>query len=165
MTHKLLLLKATKSYLPTWLPSLADVPELPFCDVKIFVGKESVRSNSGYLLVYSTYFGNTFQAMTCNKRQMCISVGGVTSTDLAEFLLAIYPNPTPVNAWNVITLARLAHRFGAASLMDRCTTYLRSDSMPLWKRIFIAGKLEKLESMRALKTELMDKMTAPGTRE
>ncbi|KAH7702147.1 CRE-BATH-38 protein [Aphelenchoides avenae] len=141
-------------------PSLADVPELPFSDVKIFVGKESVRSNSGYLSVFSTYFGNTFRSMTCDKRQMSISVSGVTSTELAGFLLAIYPNPTPVNGSNVVALARLAHRFGAASLMDGCVAFLRSDAMPVWRRIYLAGKLEKLDCMRALKAELMARMTA-----
>ncbi|KAH7695236.1 hypothetical protein AAVH_37709, partial [Aphelenchoides avenae] len=78
-------------------PSFTDVPELPFSDVKIFVGKESVRSNSGYLSVYSAYFGNTFRAMTCDKRQMSISVSGVSSSELAALLLAVYPNPTEVD--------------------------------------------------------------------
>lgn len=73
------------------------MPELPFSDVTIFVGKESVRSNSGYLAVNSAYFGRTFATMICSKQQMSVTLSGVTSSELAAFLLAIYPKPTNID--------------------------------------------------------------------
>lgn len=55
----------------------------------------------------------------------------------------------------MVRLAKLAHRFVAQSLVDRCVTFLKSDRMPLWERIYIARKLDKLPAFSGLSVSFL----------
>lgn len=73
-------------------PFLTDVPELPSSDVTICIGEETVRTNRGYLSVYSTYFSEVFGSHSPADGEVAVVLNGIGADDFAEFLLAIYPN-------------------------------------------------------------------------
>ncbi|KAH7702146.1 Protein BATH-36 [Aphelenchoides avenae] len=140
-------------------PSLADVAELPLSDVTICVGEETVRTNRGYLSVYSTYFSEVFGSHSTADGEVAGILNGIGATDFAEFLLAVYPNSKALDESNVTLLAKMSDRFGVATLMERCVLFLLTSKIALGKKLALIDRLSIFEPFRKERGELLRRLS------
>lgn len=81
----------------------------------------------------------------------------VKADEFAEFLKALAPSPMPINGKTVITVLRVADRFQAHGLVERCTNFLLRD-----KCIRFVQKLQVSDEL--LMSDFRDKLIDDATR-
>ncbi|KAH7704495.1 Protein BATH-38 [Aphelenchoides avenae] len=124
-----------------------------FHDVTFDFGQRYLYGNKGFLAANADYFEAMFFGDFADKSKDVVTLKKVKTDDFAEFLKALAPSPMPLNDKTVIAVLRMADRFQAHGLVERCTNFLLRD-----KCIQFVNKLQVADDllMSHLRDQLID---------
>ncbi|KAH7710063.1 Protein BATH-36 [Aphelenchoides avenae] len=123
-------------------------------DVKLVAEDRAVYANKGVLAASCDYFEALFYGGFDDRHKDEIALDDVKHADLVAFLEVINPPWATIDVNNVVAVLRLADRFGATLLLERCEQFL-VDEMEL-KEAIIA--LDGCGLLSDLKAQLLDKI-------
>ncbi|KAH7704491.1 BTB/POZ domain-containing protein [Aphelenchoides avenae] len=114
-----------------------------FHDITFDFGDRRLYGNKGFLAANAEYFEVMFFGDFADKSKDVVTLKKVKADDFAEFLIALAPGQMPIQEKNVMRLLRMADRFQAHELGDRCTSALLRETkgIPFSKKLQIADDL------------------------
>ncbi|KAH7704494.1 BTB and MATH domain-containing protein 38 [Aphelenchoides avenae] len=114
-----------------------------FHDVTFDFGQRYLYANKGFLAAKAECFEAMFFGDFADKNQDVVTLKKVKADDFADFLQALAPSPMPIDDRNVFTVLRMADRFQAQALVERCKNYLlrHKRNIRLVKKLQIADEL------------------------
>uniref|UniRef100_A0A915CWG1 BTB domain-containing protein n=1 Tax=Ditylenchus dipsaci TaxID=166011 RepID=A0A915CWG1_9BILA len=125
------------------IPDLISL-SFPHTDCKLIVQDKCISVSKDYLAIHSTVFKNMFEADTAEE----IELKQLKFEDIAEFLLAIYPTEYLITDANVGRLLKIADKFQASGVIDRCVHHLNYQSeMSLGQKLLFIQQIESKKIM------------------
>ncbi|KAH7711331.1 Protein BATH-38 [Aphelenchoides avenae] len=115
--------------------SIFEECEAPAVDVKLVVGDRTFFVNKGYLSVVSSVFRDMFaltEAAAGEKETEELELKDLDADEFKEFLGIVYPIRYPITDANVISVFRLADRFGVQHIVTDCETHMLGVNSVRW---------------------------------
>ncbi|KAH7712081.1 Protein BATH-38 [Aphelenchoides avenae] len=134
-----------------------------FHDVTFDFGSRYLYANKGFLAANAEYFEAMFFGDFVDNNKDTITLKKVKADEFSEFVKALAPGPMPIIEKNVFTVLRMADRFQAHELVERCASFLLQDK---WK-IGLVNKLQVADEllMSRLRDNLIENASKSDLRE